>query len=150
MLETRKFSFKFKYVYLQAIGSVFLLLLAFLLLWHGNANANQAIPALVAQVYFDGDYRIADGQWQKITKGQHISSTNLILPKHDKAEAESFGINFWDRSKTLDDNMAYYEQAILEDAYEAAGSTTAVANMLGINQATASGKLNKYGISKKK
>lgn len=76
--------------------------------------------------------------------------TDLVLPKHDKAEAESFGITFWDRSKTLDDNMAYYEQAILEDAYEAAGSTTAVANMLGINQATASRKLNKYGISKKK
>ncbi|MBR5295004.1 MAG: histidine kinase [Clostridia bacterium] len=31
--------------------------------------------ALVADVYFDGEYRIADGKWQKIEKGKHISST---------------------------------------------------------------------------
>ena len=30
---------------------------------------------MVAGVYFDGEYRIADGQWQKIEKGKHISST---------------------------------------------------------------------------
>ena len=28
----------------------------------------QAAPALVAQVYFDGEYRIANGQWQKICR----------------------------------------------------------------------------------
>ena len=31
--------------------------------------------ALSAQIYFDGEYRIADGEWQKIVKGEHISST---------------------------------------------------------------------------
>ena len=59
-----------------AIAGVLLLLFsAVLLLWHGNANSMQAMPALVAQIYFDGEYRIADGQWQKIVKGNHISST---------------------------------------------------------------------------
>ena len=60
---------------LTVAGVLLLLLSAVILLLHGNATSNQAIPALVAQVYFDGEYRIADGQWQKIVKGNHISST---------------------------------------------------------------------------
>ena len=61
--------------YLQVVGIVFILLFAVLLLWHGNANSMQAQPALLAQVYFDGEYRIADGSWQEIVKGKHIPST---------------------------------------------------------------------------
>ena len=56
-------------------GVLLLLLSAVILFWHGNATSNQAIPALVAQVYFDGDYRIADGEWQKIVEGEHIPAT---------------------------------------------------------------------------
>ena len=29
----------------------------------------------MAQVYFDGEYCIADGSWQQIVKGEHIPST---------------------------------------------------------------------------
>ena len=57
------------------VGVLLLVFTAVLLLWHGNANSMQAAPAMVAGVYFDGEYRIADGQWQKIEKGKHISST---------------------------------------------------------------------------
>ena len=60
---------------LWIVGIFIILFLAVALLWHGNANSMQAVPALVAQVYFDGEYRIADGQWQKIEKGKHIPST---------------------------------------------------------------------------
>ena len=60
---------------LQAIGAAGILLLALFLLWHGNATSNQATPALLAQVYFDGEYRIADGPWREIVEGEHISST---------------------------------------------------------------------------
>ena len=60
---------------LAIVGVLLLLFTAVLLLWHGNATSNQAMPAMVAGVYFDGEYRIADGQWQKIEKGKHISST---------------------------------------------------------------------------
>ena len=56
-------------------GILIVLFLAVALLWHGNANSMQATPAMVASVYFDGEYRIGDGQWQKIEKGKHISST---------------------------------------------------------------------------
>ena len=60
---------------LTIAGVLLLLLAAVILLLHGNANSMQAMPALVAQVYFDGEYRIADGEWQKIVEGEHISST---------------------------------------------------------------------------
>ena len=63
----------FKHV--QVIGVIFILLLALVLLWRGNTTSNQAIPAMVAQVYFDGGSRIADGPWQEITAGKHIPST---------------------------------------------------------------------------
>ena len=60
---------------LTIAGVLLLLFAAIILLWHGNATSNQAMPAMVAGVYFDGEYRIADGQWQKIETGKHISST---------------------------------------------------------------------------
>ena len=60
---------------LRTIGVLAVLLLAAALLWHGNVTSYQATPALLAEVYFDGEYRIADGPWQKIVKGNHISST---------------------------------------------------------------------------
>ena len=57
------------------IGVVTVLLLAIMLLWTGNKNSLAAEPAMIAQVYFDGEYRIGDGEWKDIVKGQHISST---------------------------------------------------------------------------
>lgn len=60
---------------LKIIGVLIIFLSAIALLWHGNANSNQATMPLTAKVYFDGEYRIANGKWQKIEKGKHISST---------------------------------------------------------------------------
>ena len=57
------------------VGILLLLSLAALLLWYGNANSSQALSAMVAQVRFEGDYRIGDGPWQEITEGQHIAAT---------------------------------------------------------------------------
>ena len=75
MPENKNRACKFNSAYLQAIGIIFILLLVVLLLWHGNATSMQAQPALLAQVYFDGEYRIADGEWQEIVQGEHIPST---------------------------------------------------------------------------
>ena len=75
MPKTHKGFYIFKHSHLQVISIITLLLFALLLLWRGNATSNQAEPALVAQVYFDGEYRVADGPWQKIVKGNHIPST---------------------------------------------------------------------------
>ncbi|MBR5468028.1 MAG: histidine kinase [Firmicutes bacterium] len=52
-----------------------MILLAALLLRFNIVNSNQAFGAIQAQVQFEGDYRIGDGQWQEIAEGQHISAT---------------------------------------------------------------------------
>ena len=60
---------------LLLLGILILLFSAVALLWSGRANSNQAISAMIAKVYFDGEYRIADGSWEKIVSGQHIPAT---------------------------------------------------------------------------
>ena len=76
MMNDKKIKPRFFNITTLTIAGILLLLLsAIALLWHGNAHSNQATPALLAQVYFDGEYRIADGEWHKIVKGNHISST---------------------------------------------------------------------------
>ena len=70
-----KNKFQFKKSHLAFVAIVSLLLIAIFLLWFGNSNSLQAQPALIAQVYFEGEYRIGDGEWQKIVKGEHIPST---------------------------------------------------------------------------
>ena len=65
----------FSNLHLQVTGILVLLSLAALLLWHGNVTSSQAMSAMVAQVHFEGEYRIGDGPWQEIQAGQHIPAT---------------------------------------------------------------------------
>ena len=60
---------------IKIVGVLLLFIAAIALVGHGNAISNQAEPALIAQVYFDGEYRVADGEWHKIVKGNHIPAT---------------------------------------------------------------------------
>ena len=71
---TTKFQ-KIKGVHVQVMGVLLLLLLAILLLWFANNTSMQSMPALVADVYFDGEYRIGDGEWKPIAEGEHIPAT---------------------------------------------------------------------------
>ena len=66
---------KIKKSYLQIAGIVLLLLLAAFCLWFNNSHSMQATPSLIGSVYFDGEYRIGDGEWHEIVKGEHIPST---------------------------------------------------------------------------
>ena len=66
---------KFTKVHLQIACISILILLALFLLWFNNSTSMQAESALLAKVYFDGEYRIADGEWHKIVEGEHIPST---------------------------------------------------------------------------
>ena len=61
--------------HMAVAGVIILIILAVTLLLVNNLSSLQADPALIAQVYFDGEYKIGDGQWQKIVKGEHIPST---------------------------------------------------------------------------
>ena len=67
---------KIKKSHLAVAGIVLLLLLAVLLLWFNNSNSMQATPSMIGSVYFEGDYRIGNGEWQKIKDGEHIPSTD--------------------------------------------------------------------------
>ena len=60
---------------LPIIGIVFIIISSILLLWQGNSNSNQSTPAYTASVYFEGQYRIGDGDFKDIKEGEHISST---------------------------------------------------------------------------
>ena len=66
---------KIKKSYLQIAGIVLLLLLAAFFLWFNNSRSMQATPSMIGSVYFDGEYRIGDGEWHEIVKGEHIPST---------------------------------------------------------------------------
>ena len=66
----------FNKTHLQVVGILLLLFLAVFLLWFYNNTSTQAVPALIAQVYFDGEYKVADGDWHKITEGEHIPATD--------------------------------------------------------------------------
>ena len=74
MPDKNKFEI-FKKRYFSIAGVLLLLLLAFFLLWFNKSTSLQAEPALIAQVYFDGEYRIGDGEWHKIVEGEHIPAT---------------------------------------------------------------------------
>lgn len=60
---------------LAVIGILILLFGAIALLWSGRVRSNQAMSAMLAEIYFDGEYRIGDGPWQKIDPSQHIPAT---------------------------------------------------------------------------
>ena len=66
---------KINKTHLKIAGIIFLILLAMALLWYGNSTSQQADDALVPDIYFEGEYRIADGDWQRITEGGHIPAT---------------------------------------------------------------------------
>ena len=66
---------KMKKSYLQVASIVLLLLLAVFLVWFNNSNSMQAMPSMIGSVYFDGEYRIGDGEWQQIVEGEHIPTT---------------------------------------------------------------------------
>ena len=60
---------------LAVMGILILMFSATALLWLGRANSNHAMSAMLAQVYFDGEYRVGNGTWQPIVSGEHIPST---------------------------------------------------------------------------
>ena len=75
MSELKNKSHIFNKSHLLEAGILVLILLAALLLWFTNTNSTQALSAMVAQVRFEGEYRIGDSPWQEIQEGQHIPAT---------------------------------------------------------------------------
>lgn len=67
--------FLIKKTSLYAIAILLLILLAASMLLYNHVTSNQASDALLAKIYFDGEYRIGDGEWNEIVEGQHIPAT---------------------------------------------------------------------------
>ena len=61
--------------YLTTACILMLILLAVLLLLFNEKNSLQSQNSIVLQVYFEGEYRIEDGEWQRIVEGEHIPAT---------------------------------------------------------------------------
>lgn len=52
-----------------------ILLFSLFFVWMGYHNSSQATPAFVIDIAFQGEYKIGDGEWHTIIKGEHIPST---------------------------------------------------------------------------
>lgn len=59
---------------LAFIGSLFIIILMFLLVMIYSMQSHQSVPAIYPKIYFEGEYRIGEGPWKTIEKGKHISS----------------------------------------------------------------------------
>ena len=66
----------------EVAGVLLLILLAVFLLWFNNKTSLQAQSPRGAKVYLDGEYRIADGEWQPIEAGKHIPTTKGDVTLH--------------------------------------------------------------------
>ena len=75
MGKMKNIFFEFLGKYFHAVCAIVLMLFACGLLWFSNSTSMQAAPAMLADVYFDGMYRICDGEWKPIVEGEHIPST---------------------------------------------------------------------------
>ena len=87
---------KIKKSYLLIAGVMLLILLAVLLVWFNNSNSMQAQSTLHIEVYFEGEYRIADGPWMTYAEGEHIPATKgdvtLRGNLYKRYEGENLGI----------------------------------------------------------
>ena len=66
---------KIKRSHLLIAGALLLIVLAVSLLWFNDSNSVQAESTVNIDVYFKGEYRIADGEWKPYVAGEHIPAT---------------------------------------------------------------------------
>ena len=66
---------KIKKVHLQIAGVLLLILIAAGLLWFNYSTSWQSLSPMHIELYFEGDYRIADGPWMPYVAGEHIPAT---------------------------------------------------------------------------
>ena len=75
MDKNRKIFGVFSKSHLQVALAAILIICAVALVLFSNSTSMQALPAMVADVYFEGEYRIGEGEWHPIIEGEHIPST---------------------------------------------------------------------------
>ena len=87
---------KIKKSHLLIAGVVLLVLLFVSLLWFNDRTSVQAEQTLNIEVYFEGEYRVADGPWMTYVEGEHIPATKgdvtLRGNLYKRYEGENLGI----------------------------------------------------------
>ena len=87
---------KIKKSHLLIAGVVLLILLFISLLWFSDSASVQAELPLSIEVYFEGEYRVADGPWMTYVEGEHIPATKgdvtLRGNLYKRYEGENLGI----------------------------------------------------------
>ena len=90
---------KFKKInrtYFLVAGIILLILTAVSLLWFNYNNSMQSYSTVSIELYFEGDYRIADGPWQPYVAGEHIPATKgdvtLRGNLYKRYEGENLGV----------------------------------------------------------
>ena len=87
---------KIKKSHLLIAGVVLLVLLFVSLLWFNDRTSVQAEQTLHIEVYFEGEYRVADGPWMTYVEGEHIPATKgdvtLRGNLYKRYEGENLGI----------------------------------------------------------
>ena len=77
-------------------GILLLISLAVFLLFFDDSNAVQAAPTVNIELYFDGEYRIADGDWKPYVEGEHIPAPKGYVTLrgnfHKRYEGEDLGV----------------------------------------------------------
>ena len=73
---------KNKTVLLVSAGVTAMLLFSLIFLWVGTSNSTQSLPPVIIDISFEGEYKIGDGEWQEIVKGEHIPSTKGDVTLH--------------------------------------------------------------------
>ena len=68
------------YIFTGAVIAILLFALVFL--WIGNRDSMQAVSPMIAGVSFQGEYKIGDGDWHTITKGEHIPANRGDVTLH--------------------------------------------------------------------
>lgn len=75
MQKTKQLHKNRKKLPLSVVGIILIFAVMLTLYWTNKANSQQAIPAFLPNVYFDGQYRIGDGDWLPVKEGAHIPAT---------------------------------------------------------------------------
>ena len=87
---------KIKKSHLLIAGVVLLIWLFISLLWFSDSASVQAELPLSIEVYFEGEYRVADGPWMTYVEGEHIPATKgdvtLRGNLYKRYEGENLGI----------------------------------------------------------
>ena len=102
--------------YLLIAGVLLLVLAAVFLLWFNDSNSVQAESTLRIELYFEGEYRIAEGPWKTYVPGEHIPATKgdvtLRGNLYKRYEGESLGIYRFNPDDPDDRKAAFYTNHI--------------------------------------